>query len=43
MEEKKDKKILIVIFFIALILDQISKIIAYKNMFIFVLTSNIIC
>lgn len=31
MEEKKDKKILIVIFFIALILDQISKIIAYKN------------
>ena len=31
MKEKKDKKILIVIFFIALILDQISKIIAYKN------------
>ena len=31
MKEKKDKKILIVIFFIALILDQISKIIAYTN------------
>lgn len=31
MKEKKDKKILIVIFLIALILDQISKIIAYKN------------
>ena len=31
MKEKKDKKILIIIFFIALILDQISKIIAYKN------------
>ena len=31
MEEIKDKKILIVIFLIALILDQISKIIAYKN------------
>ncbi len=31
MKEKKNKKILIVIFLIALILDQISKIIAYKN------------
>lgn len=31
MKEKKDKKILIIIFFIALILDQISKIIAYTN------------
>ena len=31
MKEKKDRKILIVIFLIALILDQISKIIAYKN------------
>ena len=31
MKEKKDKKILIVIFLIALILDQISKIIAYEN------------
>ena len=31
MKEKKDKKILSVIFLIALILDQISKISAYKN------------
>ena len=31
MKEKKNEKILIVIFLIALILDQISKIIAYKN------------
>ena len=31
MKEKKDKKILIIIFFIALILDQISKVIAYIN------------
>ena len=31
MKEKKSKKILIAIFFIALILDQISKIISYAN------------
>lgn len=31
MKEKKNKKILMTIFFIALILDQISKIISYAN------------